>query len=157
VVYAGSSANGRCIAEAAMVALEAAGNTLGPGRPMILIPSRGARPAGGLPLGMTWSDVRAYCAGLIDAIAKAADDTRLPVRRKAKSTWPSAAERLVYDLDGNAGRGIAAFEQIVDRILREDLEFTVVPTIETLILCRTNLRGHSPVAVPMARPTSWQL
>ena len=117
-------------AEAAMIALEAARNTIGPGRSMILIPSRGAQPAGGLPVGMTWGDVRAYCAELIDAIAKAADDPRLQVRRKAKSVWPGAAERLVYDLDGNAGRGIAAFEQIVDRILREDPEFSVAHTIE---------------------------
>ena len=65
-------------AEAAMIALEAARNTLGPGRPIILLPSRGAQPAGGLPVGMTWGDVRAYCAGLIDAVAKAADDPRLP-------------------------------------------------------------------------------
>ncbi|HME27411.1 MAG TPA: hypothetical protein VKI44_39845 [Acetobacteraceae bacterium] len=127
--------------EAARVALKAARKTLGPGSPMILVPSRGAQPAGGLPVGMTWDDVRAYCAGLIDAIAKAADDPRPPVRRKAKSVWPGAAERLVYDLDGNAGRGIAAFEQIVDRILREDPEFSVAPTIETLILCRSNLGG----------------
>ena len=128
-------------AQAAMIALEAARNTLGPGRPMILIPSRGPRPAGGLPIGITWGDVRAYCAGLVDAIAKAADDPRLPVRRKAKSVWPSAVERLVYDLDGNAGLGVAAFEQIVDRILREDPEFSVADTIETLILCRSNLGG----------------
>jgi hypothetical protein len=126
---------------ATMVALEVARNTLGPGRPMILVPSRGAQPAGGLPVGMTWGDVRAYCAGLIDAIAKAADDPRPPVRQKAKSVWPGAAERLVYDLDGNAGRGIAAFEQIVERISREDPEFSVAPTIETLILCRSNLGG----------------
>jgi hypothetical protein len=128
-------------AEAAIIALKAARNTLGPGRPIILIPSRGARPAGGLPIGMDWDDVRAYCAGLIDAIAKAVDDPRPPVRRKAKSVWPGAAERLVYDLDGNAARGIAAFEQIVDRILKEDSEFSVASTIETLILCRSNLGG----------------
>jgi hypothetical protein len=127
--------------EAAMVALEAVRNTLGPGRPMILVPSRGAQPAGGLLVGMSWGDVRAYSAGLIDAIAKAADDPRPAVRRKAKSVWPGAAERLVYDLDGNAERGIAAFEKIVDLILREDSEFPVAPTIETLILCRTNLGG----------------
>ena len=127
--------------EGAMVALEAIRNTLGPGRPMILVPSRGARPAGGLPAGMGWGDVRAYCAGLIDAIAKAADDPRPAVRRQAKSVWPGAAERLVYDLDGNAERGIAAFAQIVDRILQDDPEFPVAPTIETLILCRTNLGG----------------
>ena len=65
----------------------------------------------------------------------------MQVRRKVKSVWPGAAERLVYDLDGNAGRGIAAFEQIVARILREDPEFLVAHTIETLILCRSNLGG----------------
>jgi hypothetical protein len=128
-------------AKAAMIALEAARNALGPGRPMILIPSRGAQPAGGLPVGMTLGDVRAYYAGLIDVIAKAAADPRLRVRRKAKSVWPGAAERLVYDLEGNAGRGIAAFEQIVDHIVREDPEFSVAQTIETLILCRSNLGG----------------
>ena len=127
--------------EAAMVALEAIRNALGPGSPLILVPSRGARPAGGLPVGMSWGDVRAYCAGLIDAIAKAADDPRPAVRRQAKSVWSGAAERLVYDLDGYAERGIAAFEQIVDHILQEDPEFPVAPTIETLILCRTNLGG----------------
>jgi len=126
---------------AALVALQAAGEALSHGRSIIMVPSRGARPAGGLPLGMSWEDVRAYCARLLDLIGAAVDDPRAAVRQKAKLVWPGAAEQFVYDVDGNASRGISAFESIVDRILRGDPELPVAQTVNTIALCRKNMYG----------------
>ena len=100
--------------------------------------------------------MRAYCAGLIDAIAKAADDPRPAVRRQAKFVWSGAAERLVYDLDGNAERGIAAFEQIVDHILQEDPEFSGRADDREPSYCAApTSAARSLVAVRTARRALW--
>ncbi len=142
-------------AEAAMIALEAASNTLGPGRPMALIPSRGAQPAGGLPVGMTWGDVRAYCAGLIEAIAAAADDPRLPVRRRqnrcgpaprsgSSTIWTATPEvalpRSNRSLPASCGRTLSSRSRIRSR-----------PSS----CAAATLAARSPVAIRMAGPISW--
>ena len=124
---------------AAVVALQAASDAVSSGRSILLTPSRGPRPAGGYPAGMTWGDVQVYRRCLLDAISAAVNDTRPRVRKKAKAVWSTAAENLAYDVRENAESAVAAFEQIVDRIISGDQEFTISSVVDVIMICYRNL------------------
>jgi hypothetical protein len=124
---------------AAAVALQAASSAVNSGRSILLTPSRGPRPSGGFPAGMTWGDVQAYRRNLLDIISAAVDDARPQVRKKAKAVWATAAEHLAYDARENAERAVAAIEQIVDRIVSGDREFSVSNVVDVIMICYRNL------------------
>ncbi len=88
---------------------------------------------------MTWGDVQVYRRCLLAAITATVDDTRPRVRKKAKAVWATAAEKLAYDVRENAERAVAVFEQIVDRIIAGDQEFTISNVVDVITICYRNL------------------
>ena len=124
---------------AAVAALQAASDAVSSGRSILLTPSRGPRPAGGYPAGMTW----AMCKSIEDVSSTpSALQSTIPGLECAKRRrlfGPLRPRNSAYDVRENAESAVAAFEQIVDRIISGDQEFTVSSVVDVIMICYRNL------------------
>lgn len=127
---------------AALLAIGGAAAAIEESRWGLLRPSRGARPGGGWPSGLTWAQVWSYRRGMLELLLQLTRDSRDAVRQRAKREAPRLCQRFALT-NGPEGPVIACqhFRWMVDQVLAGDIEYAPHDLADAIASCWRALVG----------------